>query len=85
VEEVLAEGKIQLGITNCSEDLDQLATTRGGIFFDTIITAEQAGFYRLTRAPTGCRSTISASSRRIVCWSPGGPTMVALHLLESNR
>jgi hypothetical protein len=85
VGEVLAEGNIQLGIANCSEDLGQLAATRCGILFDTIITGEQAGFYSRTRARTACRLSISALSHRIVCWSPGGPTMVALHLLESER
>jgi hypothetical protein len=48
VEEVLGREKVRvlLGIANCSEDLDQLAATRGGILLDTIVTTEGTGFYK---------------------------------------
>jgi len=49
VAEVLGRlrGKIPLGIvTNCSEVLGQLAVSRTGIDFDTVVTAGRAGFYK---------------------------------------
>jgi 2-haloacid dehalogenase len=49
VSEVLSElqGTTRLGvITNCSEALGRLAANRTGIGFDTVITAERAGFYK---------------------------------------
>jgi 2-haloacid dehalogenase len=39
--------RFPLGIvTNCSEALGRLAAARTGISFDTIVTAERAGFYK---------------------------------------
>lgn len=49
VAEVLGklQGTFRLGIaTNCSEALGRLAAARTGIMFDTIVTAERAGFYK---------------------------------------
>jgi 2-haloacid dehalogenase len=49
VEEVLncLKGRIPLGVvTNCSERLGRLAAARTGIAFDTVVTAERAGFYK---------------------------------------
>lgn len=41
------EGNVLLGIvTNCSEALGQLAAARAGVAFNTIVTAERAGFYK---------------------------------------
>jgi 2-haloacid dehalogenase len=40
-------GRLPLGIvTNCSEALGRVAAARTGISFDTIVTAERAGFYK---------------------------------------
>jgi len=40
-------GHLPLGIvTNCSEALAQIAVARTGIGFDTIVSAERAGFYK---------------------------------------
>jgi 2-haloacid dehalogenase len=40
-------GAVKLGIvTNCSEELGQVAAARTGIAFDSIVTAERAGFYK---------------------------------------
>jgi 2-haloalkanoic acid dehalogenase type II len=49
VPEVLGklQGAFRLGIvTNCSEALGRSAASRTGIAFDTIVTAERAGFYK---------------------------------------
>jgi len=49
VHEVLGtlQGQIPLGVvTNCSEALAGIAAARTGIAFDTIVTAERAGFYK---------------------------------------
>ena len=49
VSEVLSklQGTTRLGVvTNCSEALGRLAANRTGIGFDTVVTAEQAGFYK---------------------------------------
>ncbi len=41
------QGKVALGVvTNCSEALGGIAATRTGIAFDSIVTAERAGFYK---------------------------------------
>src|ERR1700730_1781630 len=41
------QGRIPLGVvTTCSERLGRLAAARAGIAFDTIVTAERAGFYK---------------------------------------
>ena len=41
------QGILRLGIvTNCSEALGRVAIGRTGIAFDTIVTAERAGFYK---------------------------------------
>jgi len=41
------QGRIPLGVvTNCAEKLGRLAAARTGIAFDTIVTAERAGFYK---------------------------------------
>jgi FMN phosphatase YigB (HAD superfamily) len=41
------QGRIPIGVvTNCSETLGRLAAARTGIRFDTIVTAERAGFYK---------------------------------------
>lgn len=41
------QGGCRLGIvTNCSETLGRVAAARTGIAFDTIVTAERAGFYK---------------------------------------
>jgi 2-haloacid dehalogenase len=43
----LLKSKFRLGVvTNCSEALGRLAVARTGIEFDTIVTAERAGFYK---------------------------------------
>ena len=40
-------GKFPLGVvTNCSEALGRVAAARTGVSFDTIVTAERAGFYK---------------------------------------
>jgi 2-haloacid dehalogenase len=49
VREVLGalQGTMPLGVvTNCSEALGRLAVARTGIAFDTVVTAERAGFYK---------------------------------------
>jgi 2-haloalkanoic acid dehalogenase type II len=49
VAEVLGklQGTFRLGVvTNCSEALGHIAAARTGIAFDTIVTAERAGFYK---------------------------------------
>lgn len=49
VPEVLAglRGVYRLGVvTNCSEALGRAAAARTGVAFDTIVTAERAGFYK---------------------------------------
>ena len=54
VPEVLGalKGKFPLGIvTNCSEALGRVAAARPGIPFDTIVTAERAGFYKPRPGP----------------------------------
>jgi 2-haloacid dehalogenase len=54
VEEVVGalQGRIPLGVvTNCSETLGRLAAARTGISFDTIVTAERAGFYKPDSRP----------------------------------
>ena len=41
------QGQVPIGVvTNCSETLGLLAAARTGISFDTIVTAERAGFYK---------------------------------------
>jgi 2-haloacid dehalogenase len=41
------QGTFRLGVvTNCSEALGPIAAARTGIAFDTIVTAERAGFYK---------------------------------------
>jgi 2-haloacid dehalogenase len=46
------QGRIPLGVvTNCSERLGRLAAARTGIVFDTIVTAERAGFYKPHPSP----------------------------------
>jgi 2-haloacid dehalogenase len=43
----LGRAGIRLGVaTNCSESLGRLAAARVGVPFDTILTAERAGFYK---------------------------------------
>lgn len=40
-------GKFRLGVvTNCSDTLGRVALARVGIAFDTVVTAERAGFYK---------------------------------------
>jgi 2-haloalkanoic acid dehalogenase type II len=40
-------GVVPLGVvTNCSEELGRIAAARVGIAFDSIVTAERAGFYK---------------------------------------
>jgi 2-haloalkanoic acid dehalogenase type II len=49
VPEVLGRlrGAYRLGVvTNCSEALGRIAAARAGIQFDTVVTAERAGFYK---------------------------------------
>jgi 2-haloalkanoic acid dehalogenase type II len=42
----------RLGIvTNCSEHLGRIAVSRTGIAFDTVVTAERAGFYKPAARP----------------------------------
>lgn len=44
---VALRGAMRLGIvTNCSEELGRVAAARTGIAFDTVVTAERAGFYK---------------------------------------
>jgi FMN phosphatase YigB (HAD superfamily) len=38
-------------VTNCSEDLGQLAAARVGVAFDTVATAEAAGAYKPRAEP----------------------------------
>jgi 2-haloalkanoic acid dehalogenase type II len=38
-------------VTNCSEELGRIAAARTGIAFQTIVTAERAGFYKPHPAP----------------------------------
>ena len=39
--------RLRIGVvTNCSEELGQLATARVGVEFDTVVTAEAAGAYK---------------------------------------
>ena len=46
------QGAVPLAIiTNCSEALGRIAAARIGIAFDTIVTAERAGFYKPHPAP----------------------------------
>jgi 2-haloacid dehalogenase len=41
------QGQVPLGVvTNCSEALGRIAVGRTGIAFDTIVTAERAGYYK---------------------------------------
>ena len=41
------QGKVKLGVvTNCSEAMGRAAAARTGIEFDSIVTAERAGFYK---------------------------------------
>jgi 2-haloalkanoic acid dehalogenase type II len=41
------QGNVKLGVvTNCSETLGRSAVARTGIAFDSIVTAERAGFYK---------------------------------------
>ena len=54
VAEILAplQGRVPLAIvTNCSEELGRIAAARTGIAFDSIVTAERAGFYKPNAAP----------------------------------
>ncbi len=54
VSEVLGplQGRVPLAIvTNCSEELGRIAAGRTGIAFDSIVTAERAGFYKPHAAP----------------------------------
>ncbi len=46
------QGRVPLAIvTNCSEELGRIAAARIGVAFDTIVTAERAGFYKPHPAP----------------------------------
>jgi 2-haloacid dehalogenase len=48
------QGRVPLAIvTNCSEELGRIATARTGVTFDSIVTAERAGFYKPHAAPYG--------------------------------
>jgi 2-haloalkanoic acid dehalogenase type II len=38
-------------VTNCSEELGRIAARRTGIAFDSVVTAERAGFYKPHAAP----------------------------------
>ena len=38
-------------VTNCSEDLGRIAAARTGVVFQTLVTAERAGFYKPHPAP----------------------------------
>ena len=54
VAEVLGalHGQVPFGIvTNCSNDLGEIAVVRAGIAFDAVVTAERAGFYKPHPAP----------------------------------
>ena len=45
-------GRVPLGVvTNCSDALGRVAVARTGIAFDTVATAERAGFYKPHPAP----------------------------------
>ncbi len=45
-------GRVPLAIvTNCSEALGRIAVARTGVAFDTVVTAERAGFYKPHPAP----------------------------------
>jgi 2-haloacid dehalogenase len=45
-------GRVPLGVvTNCSDALGRIAVSRTGIAFDTVVTAERAGFYKPHPAP----------------------------------
>lgn len=49
VPEVLGalQGQVPMGVvTNCSETLGRIAVARTGISFDTVVTAERAGYYK---------------------------------------
>jgi len=48
----LAATDIKLGVaTNCSEALGRIAAAGVGVPFDTVVTAERAGFYKPDAAP----------------------------------
>jgi 2-haloacid dehalogenase len=48
----LARNGVRLGVaTNCSESLGRLAASCAGARFDTVVTAERAGFYKPNPAP----------------------------------
>ena len=45
-------GRVKLAVvTNCSEALGRVAASRTGIEFDSVVTAERAGFYKPHAAP----------------------------------
>lgn len=70
--------QVRIGVvTNCSEELGQLAAARVGVFFDTVVTAEAAGAYKLWPEPYRValeRLGVQPSSALFVAGSPGDIT-----------
>jgi len=70
--------QVRIGVvTNCSEGLGQLAAARVGVRFDTVVTAEAAGAYKLRPEPYRLaleRLDVQPARALFVAGSPGDIT-----------
>jgi 2-haloacid dehalogenase len=70
--------RVRIGVvTNCSEELGQLAAARVGVHFDTVVTAEAAGAYKGRLEPYRLaleRLAVQPSRALFVAGSPGDIT-----------
>jgi 2-haloalkanoic acid dehalogenase type II len=78
-------------VTNCSEALGQVVAARVGVPFDTVVTAEAAGAYKLRPEPyllALAQLDVEPSRALFVAGSPGdieGAHGVGMHVAWHNR